>query len=408
MDLCEQNIKHHLETLSGFSEEGAGVTRFPFTKEAREAVSYLMEEMKKIGLEARVDGSGSVIGRLEGKRKETIMMGSHYDTVKNGGAYDGMAGAVCAMEVARMVVESGKQPEYSLEIIATNDEEGARFKAGLFSGKVLLGQFQPEDLKGFVDADGITMYEAMEGFGLEPEKILDYKRDDIKAFLEVHIEQGPVLETAEKEIGIVSTIVGMKRAIVSVYGRPDHIGTMPMNMRKDALEVSAKVVATLGDTARKFPQTVATTGTFTIEPNIINIIPSAVHFAVDFRSVTQDIIDYQYDQMIAQLEEHTKRFGMTYSVTETLQVVPVDMAKNFQEKIEKSCVDRGYSYMSLVSGAGHDALVMGAAIDTAMIFVPSIGGRSHCPEEFSKYSDLAKAAKISKDVFDGICDEGIL
>ncbi len=408
MHICEQNIKKHLETLSTFSEAGDGVTRLPFTQEARLAVEYLMEEMKAIGLTPRLDISGSVIGRLEGKRKETIMMGSHYDTVKNGGAYDGMAGVICAMETARMIVESGKQPEYSLEVIATNDEEGVRFRAGLFSMKVLLGQYTPEDLKKYVDSNGITIYDAMKQFGLDPETILEYKRDDIKGFLEVHIEQGPVLEVAEKEIGVVNTIVGIKRVIVTINGREDHVGTMPMNMRKDALEVASKVIADIGDTARKFPQTVATVGSFKVEPNVINIIPSKVEFTVDLRSVTSDIIEHQYQQIMANLKAYTDEFDMTYSVVETLYVAPLEMAQEFQEKIEKSCIDRGYSYMQLVSGAGHDALVIGESLATAMIFVPSIGGRSHCPQELSSYKDLAKAAMVSKDVFEGLCEEGTL
>ena len=170
------------------------MTRFPYTTEAREACAYLKERMEEVGLAVRLDNSGAVIGRLEGKSPATIMIGSHFDSVRHGGAYDGIAGVVCAIEVARLLKESGMELGYSLEIIATNDEEGARFNAGLFTGKVLLGQLTSDELKAQVDAYGVSVYQAMAAYGLKPEEIAEHKRDDIKAFIEIHIEQGPVLE----------------------------------------------------------------------------------------------------------------------------------------------------------------------------------------------------------------------
>ena len=168
----EDNIVKALEALQKFTATpGGGVTRFPYTKEAREACEYLKERMEAVGLAVRLDNSGAVIGRLEGKSSATIMIGSHFDSVKHGGAYDGIAGVVCAIEVARLLKESGKELGYSLEVIATNDEEGARFNAGLFTGKVLLGQLTSDGLKAQVDADGVSVYQAMAAYGLKPEEI---------------------------------------------------------------------------------------------------------------------------------------------------------------------------------------------------------------------------------------------
>ena len=247
------------------------------------------------------------------------MMGSHFDSVGHGGAYDGIAGVVCAIEVARLLKKSGKKPYYSLEVIATNDEEGARFHVGLFTGKVLLGQLTVEDLHKQADADGISVYEAMAAYGLKPEEIAEHQRKDIKAFLEVHIEQGPVLEAADKQIGIVDVIVGIKRVSVRINGRADHVGTMPMHMRKDALEQAAMVISKICDRARCFPNTVATVGFLQVEPNIINIVPQTVTFTVDIRGVDKASITSQYQGLVADLEQMQAASGLTYDV-ETLRI----------------------------------------------------------------------------------------
>lgn len=406
MELTAQRIKKHLEDLSKYtSTPGQGVTRFPFTKEARMASEYIMARMAEIGLKTYMDNSGSVIGRLEGQIPETVMIGSHLDSVRCGGAYDGIAGAVCGIEAVRAIVETGIKPYYSIEVVATNDEEGSRFKSGLFTGKVMDGQLSVYDIKRYRDEDGISVYDAMLEYGLDPDAIADNRRADVKAFIEVHIEQGPVLEAAKKDIGVVDVIVGIRRALVTVNGRADHIGTMPMNMRMDAVEAAAKVIANIGDRARKYPLAVATVGNLNVEPNILNIIPSKVTYSVDFRGTEQIHIDEQYQGMINDLDAVCSRFHMTYQIEETLNVAPVKLYDAFRSYIEESCHERGWSNMHIVSGAGHDAQVYGARMPAAMIFVPSVGGRSHCPEEYSEPRTLAMASATAFDTLLQICKE---
>ena len=315
LKLIEDNIIKALDALQKFTATpGCGVTRLPYTKEAREACAYLKDSMEAVGLAVRMDNSGAVIGRLEGKSPATIMIGSHFDSVKHGGEYDGIAGVVCAIEVARLLKESGMELGYSLEVIATNDEEGARFNAGLFTGKALLGQLTCEELKTQVDVDGISVYQAMAAYGLKPEEIAEHKRDDIKAFIEIHIEQGPVLEAEHKEIGIVDVIVGIKRARIRINGRADHAGTMPMHMRKDALEQATKVISKIGDRARLFRNCVATVGFLQVEPNVMNIIPQSVTFVVDIRGVDEESIMAQYYSLLADLDKMSLESGLTYDV----------------------------------------------------------------------------------------------
>lgn len=405
LKLIEDNIIKALDALQEFTATpGCGVTRFPYTTEAREACAYLKERMEAVGLAVRMDNSGAVIGRLEGKSPATIMIGSHFDSVKHGGAYDGIAGVVCAIEVARLLKESGTELGYSLEVIATNDEEGARFNVGLFTGKVLLGQLSSEDLKAQVDADGVSVYQAMAAYGLKPEEIAEHKRDDIKAFIEIHIEQGPVLEAEHKEIGIVDVIVGIKRARIRINGRADHAGTMPMHMRKDALEQATKVISKIGDRARLFRNCVATVGYLQVEPNVMNIIPQSVTFVVDIRGVDEETIMTQYYSLLADLDKMSLESGLTYDVENLLYAEPVRMDEEIKGHFETSCIERQYDYMHLPSGAGHDAQIFGAQLPAAMLFVPSAGGRSHCPEEKSEAKDLAKAVLVAYDALQTMCE----
>ncbi|GIM30348.1 Zn-dependent hydrolase [Clostridium polyendosporum] len=401
MNEIKLNIEKHLKTLSGFTSTiNNGVTRFPFTKEAKEATEYLKSEMEKIGLKTRVDESGAVIGRLEGKEKRSIIIGSHYDSVKNGGEFDGIAGVVCGMEVARLLKEKDFIPKYSLEVIGTNDEEGARFKSGFFSSKAMLGQLSVSDLKNLKDADNVSIYDAMKEYGLDPESINNAARnlDDIKGFIEIHVEQGPVLEKHQKDIGIVDTIVGMQRYMVNIDGRADHAGTTPMDMRIDAVEVASKIISNIGDFARLYKDAVATVGSIKVLPNEINTIAENVAFSIDIRSTDQESIDSIYKKIVNLIEQTTSKYDSKFSITNTLSVKPINMNEKLKERIEDSCKKRKFSYEHINSGAGHDSLPMAESVDTAMIFVPSKEGRSHCKEEFTNYEHLAKATLVALDV----------
>lgn len=397
-----EKIAYEINKMSEFSEpDSIGTTRLPFTKEAKDAENYLISLMKDAGLSVRTDESGAVIGRLEGRRKETYLIGSHYDTVENGGNYDGIAGVLCGIEIARMLANEALL-EYSLEIIATNDEEGARFSGGFFSSKAMLGEWTTEELKKQKDKNGISIYDAMLEYGLQPEQLHKAKRDinDIKGFFEIHIEQGPVLEAAGVDIGVVKTIVGMERLLVTVYGRADHAGTTPMNMRKDALEFAAKVIGMVGDCARRYTDTVATVGHVNVSPNVVNTIADKVEFSLDIRSPVWKNVEnvlFEINRILS---------GYTHcDRQETLIVKPADMNRDFCKMLSEAAEKRGYSWQEINSGAGHDSLPIGKAIPTAMLFVPSIGGRSHCREEYTNPESFEKAVLVLYDVVKVLLNE---
>lgn len=397
-------IAGDLETLKKFTATpGDGCTRLPFTKEARAAVDFLKEIMEEAGLEVREDAAGNIIGVLGGEDPQApcVMMGSHYDSVVNGGDFDGIAGVVCAVEVARQLKENGVKPKRSFVVVGFCDEEGMRFGTGYFGSGAILGNRDVEYCKSFKDKDGISIYDAMKSYGLDPERIEEAKWADgsIGHFLEAHIEQGPVLDRENIELGLVDCIVGLQRYIVTVHGRADHAGTTPMDMRMDAVDAATKVISKIADWAReKADGTVATTGYIKTVPGGMNIVAKEVEFTVDIRSRNNDNIDDIANRIRAALEREVKLMGGSFEMDTKLVITPVNLSADMLKIMEDSCKSHGYSYKYMPSGAGHDALEIGQVIPTVMLFVPSKDGRSHSPVEFTKYSDFAKATIIMTEL----------
>lgn len=393
-------IATNLEHLKQYTATpGEGCTRLPFTKEARDAVNYLTTIMKEAGMQVREDAAGNVIGVLEGKNPEApcVMMGSHYDSVINGGDFDGIAGVVCGIEVARQLRDSGIMQDRNFVVVGFCDEEGMRFGTGYFGSGAMLGDRDVEYCKSFKDKDGVSIYDAMVEYALVPEKIREaaWAEGSIGQFLELHIEQGPVLDTENVEIGLVEGIVGIQRYQVTVHGRADHAGTTPMDMRMDAVDAATKVISKIPDWAReKADGTVATTGYIRTIPGGMNIVAERVEFTVDIRSMNNDNINDIANRIRAALEREVKAMGGSYEINAKLEITPVFLSKEMLSRMEEGCKKHGYSYKYLPSGAGHDSLEIGQVIPTAMLFVPSRDGRSHCPVEFTKYSEFAKATVI--------------
>lgn len=397
-------IARDLEHLKQFTATpGNGCTRLPFTKEAREAVNYLRQLMEEAGLEVTEDAAGNVIGTLKGENPDEpcVMMGSHYDSVVNGGDYDGIAGVICAIEVARLLKEEGITPKRNFVAVGFCDEEGLRFGTGYFGSGAMLGHRDVEYTKNFADTDGITIYEAMKGYGLDPEKIGEaaWKEGSIGHFLEAHIEQGPVLDAEGTELGLVEGIVGIQRYMVTVHGRADHAGTTPMDMRMDAVDAATKVISKIADWAReKADGTVSTVGYINTVPGGMNIVAEKVEFTVDIRSMNNDNINDITNRIRKALDKEVAEFGGSYEMDNKLTITPVHLSEEMLDIMEEDCKAKGYSYRRMPSGAGHDSLEIGQSIPTVMIFTPSKDGRSHCPVEFTKYSEFAKAATIMKDL----------
>lgn len=378
---------------------GKGCTRLPFTKEALESMQALRQIMSKAGLKVKTDEAGNLFGFLIGSQPQLpcVMMGSHYDSVLHGGDYDGIAGILVGIEVARILMESGEVFPHTFVVAAFNDEEGMRFGNGYFGSGAMLGLRDVDYCKQYKDKDGVSIYTAMQRVGLDPEKIRQaaWPKNSIAFFMELHIEQGPVLDREGLEIGLVDCIVGIKRYTASVRGRADHAGTTPMNMRRDAVEAATKVISKIPDWAReKSDGTVATVGYIRTEPGGMNIVAERCDFTIDIRSRHQENLEEISGRIKTELEKEAAAIGGSCELSQKLDVQPVELSKELLDILEATAKELGYRYRYLPSGAGHDSLEIAPRIPTVMIFVPSRDGRSHCPEEFTDSLYFAKGVTL--------------
>lgn len=407
----EEKIRQRLEKLCTYTATpGKGVTRLPFSGEARAAAEYLQAEMEAAGLKAWIDLVGNVHGYLPAEKPDSqvILMGSHYDTVKNGGKYDGIAGVVCAISTAEAIIQGGYKRKYALEIIAFNDEEGMMFGSGCLGSKSLTGQVDQHYIEHLTDENGISIREWMMRWGSEPTQIDTLKMDmkKVKAFFEIHIEQGPVLFENCEKIGIVTGIVGLMRCMVNVEGRADHAGTTPMNMRKDAIDIASKVIAELNRIAAEENNgSVATCGFIRAYPNAMNVVAGKCEFTLDIRSPQDISIEHMKNKIWRILNRETETVHANWDVDIKLQQPAVTMSPRLVSILSEKCEQHQYKYRQMVSGAAHDAMIFADKTDTVMVFVPSQEGRSHCPEEFSKCSDLAKAVQIVTETIETLNKE---
>lgn len=410
MNINLDRVISDIETLATFNASpGEGVTRLSFTKEDKLAREYIREEMEKMGLEIWEDGYSNLFGKREGKNPDlpTVLIGSHFDSVINGGKFDGPAGLVAALEILRVFEENGIENEYPIEVVAMNDEEGARFGTGVSNSRAMAGLISEEELDNTKDKDGISLREAMIEFGTIPD-LENAKRpkDSIKAFIELHIEQGPILEDKKKDIGLVQTVVGLDLYKVKVKGESGHAGTTPMNNRKDALVAAGEFILVVSKLAKEVGDgTVGTVGELKLTPNASNVIPSRVELSVDIRSINEDKIKEMHKKLTKEIEIIEKNNCVDIEMTNELYVAPVNMSEDLIGLMENIADELDYSYIKMNSGAGHDAMIMAGIAPTSLIFVPSKSGLSHHPDEWTDYEDLEKGIKLMLNAVLNICTE---
>lgn len=395
-----ERIKRDLEALSGFNRTpGRGFTRLSYTSEFAGAGDYIKKAMEQAGLHVREDPAGNIIGRYQGKvEKPVIMTGSHFDTVCNGGNFDGLAGICAALETARVMRDHHYIPFFPIEIIAMPEEEGARFGGGLFGSRAICTGVTVDELKSLADAEGITLYDALKDYGLDPDKIESARRDpeEIAAFIELHIEQGPIIERQQKSIGIVDSIVGLECFDITVKGRADHAGTTPMPLRADALLAAAKAITAATDKACSCNDgTVITFGCMKSQPESANVVPSEVTFTADCRSPHVTSIGSVMKSFEESLRSDVEiRPALSFQINRNLRAEPAVMDERLKQLIEEEADKLSLPSMHLLSGAGHDTMNFKNICPLAMIFVPSRGGRSHCPEEWTDYGQIRDGADV--------------
>ncbi|PRS27281.1 Zn-dependent hydrolase [Bacillus sp. RJGP41] len=400
MSLIER-IEKQINDLSEFtSTPREGTTRLTYSKEDLLTRNYIKNKMLEHGLTVQEDGFGNIFGKLEGTLKDapSVLLGSHFDSVPNGGAYDGPAGVIVALEVAGLFAENQLTPKYPLEIIALIEEEGARFGGGLLGSRGIVGTLSEESFKNLKDKDGITTIEAMSKIGLDFSLPKRRNPNSIKAFLELHIEQGPILEEKNIPIGVVEAIVGLTQFEVTIEGKAGHAGTTPMDRRTDALVAAAQIISQLPSFAIEEGEgTVITTGRLDVLPNGANVIPNKVVFSVDIRSSKEEHINNVIRRMKELIESYRVQ-GIHTTAEQLLYMPPKILSNEIKDLLKDKSSDLEIPYCSIDSGAGHDAMVFSDVTDVGMLFVPSKAGLSHCPEEWSDARHLANGVQIFYEV----------
>jgi allantoate deiminase len=400
MKINSSRLQSHFEAMSLIGKIGeTGTCRPAHTQLEKQGFELAASWMEAAGMKTHIDNFGNLIGRLEGKNPElpVLMMGSHLDSQPYGGRFDGVAGVLCAIEVVKTLSENQIQPERSIEVISFADEEGWRFNKGLFGSRGILGKLEEGELQR-VDKDGITREQALKDFGCDSTnfKASEYRSGSIFCFLELHIEQGPILDLAKKPVGVVSGISGPLWWTVKLKGMAGHAGSVPMPIRKDAMVGAAEIIIALNEIATQVPgnPTVGTVGTLTVFPASRNIIAEEVTFTVDLRDIDLERRNRYEKQLRERIELITKNHQLTYEISEDTNSEPRYCADWIKEIIHSECEKLQLDAPELMSGPFHDALALSYACDYGMIFVRCKDGISHNPLEYSSYEDLATGANV--------------
>jgi allantoate deiminase len=397
-----QRVNIRIEKLGEIGRtKDNGVQRLALSDEDREATLLVSEWMKEAGLTVSHDHFGNLIGRKEGRNPglPSVMIGSHIDSVRNGGKFDGIIGVLAGIEVVHTITESNLSHEHPIEVVAFCEEEGSRFNDGLFGSRGMVGKVVEEDLKK-VDENNISRYEALKtfGFGINPDCKEESirKKGDIKNYFEIHIEQGPILETKNYPVGIVSGIAGPSWLKVKLKGEAGHAGTVPMSLRRDPLVGAAEVIAEVESLCIEDPDapTVGTIGRISAFPGGSNIIPESVEFTLDIRDIDLE----RRNNIIKKIEEKINRVcedrGLEYEIERNVDVAPVKCSDNLVNTIKEACKDLGIKAPVMVSGAGHDAMLLAEITEIGMVFVRCRDGISHQPKEWAEIEDIVIGTKV--------------
>ena len=402
LDINFDRLKSDILTLGEIGRtdgDDRGIYRQAFTDADMQARDWLKNRIIEAKMECDQDGAANIIGRVNPQPDvPVISIGSHIDTVPAAGMLDGSLGVLVGLECLRRIREENIQTEFPLELVAFTDEEG-RF-GGLFGSQSMVGEVTLERIQTAADLEGNLLKDVMAGHGLDAVDALRARRGKgaIKAYLELHIEQGPVLDQSpDHNVGVVTHITGLFKWAVRLIGAADHAGTTPMPMRKDALmglaEFAYEIQRILDENGG--PNSVATIGRAALFPGTANTVPGRVDFSIDCRDTDPGVLDALGDAFQRALSAIARRRGLMFEYDVLSEVAPVPCDPDIVDVLRKHATERGMNFMELPSGAAHDAQIMARIAPVGMIFVPSIDGRSHSPAEWSHWEDIETGANLT-------------
>jgi hydantoinase/carbamoylase family amidase len=390
-----------IDRLAEFNDDPAagGITREVFTPTYAAGLEWVAERMRDAGARTRLDAFGNLWGRWEGTEPDAprVVTGSHVDTTLNAGKYDGVVGVLGAIEAVRALREAGHIPRRSIEVIAFAGEE-PRFGTGCIGSRALVGALQRDDLDRLADRDGVTLAQALTQAGLDPDRVPESALDpeQVHAFVELHIEQGIVLETGGEQIGVVTAIAAPHDLRLAFHGAATHSGATPMRLRRDALAGAAEAMVELERLARESPSqtTVGTVGVLRLRPGAINVVPGDVELDVDVRDTDRAAREAVVDGLVSAARAIAERRDLTLDVTPIVQDEPVTCSPIVVDAAREACQELGLSHREMISGAYHDAMILAAKVPVGMVFVPSRAGVSHHPDEYTPPEQVAHGVDV--------------
>ncbi len=392
-----EQIERMVEWLACFGRtERDGVTRLLYSKHWQNAQQGIDEYMKGIGLHTYYDDVGNLFGRLPGTEEntKTILTGSHIDTVRDGGKYDGAYGIIAGIIALQYLFKYHGSPKKTIEVVSLCEEEGSRFPLTYWGSGNITGVKNLNDIKGVNDSEGISFVKAMNDAGFGQGDYCNPKRNDLECFIEMHIEQGIVLEKEAKTIGVVSHIVGQRRYTITVDGESNHAGTTPMALRKDAMYAAAEMIQTLIEKGKNTStELVVTVGQISLEPNISNVIPGKAIFSLDIRHSEEEVLNVFCHEIFHELKLIAFKHQTSITIDNWMNEKPVKMCESLNALSEVILKKDHIPYKKMTSGAGHDSQLFGRALPTLLLFVPSQNGISHSPLEFTRTEDLEEGIR---------------
>lgn len=400
LTINKNRLAEKIETLAEIGKFGdTGVCRLALSKEYMLGIEQVKKWMDDIGLQTKVDHFGNLIGRYEGKEPQApvLIIGSHIDSQPYGGKYDGAIGVLAGLEVLQTLIENKLVPEMPIEIVSFCDEEGFRFNKGLFGSRGITGKLDEGELER-KDKDGITRRDALIECGCNPDKFSEsvYPKDAIAAYLEMHIEQGPVLEAANAPIGIVTGIAGPLWLSIELTGVSGHVGSVPMGLRRDALVGASEIISSFNAIIMSNPEatTVGTVGNLEVFPNARSIIPEKVCFTIDLRDIDLNRRNQYELELRSIIKDVSNENGLKYVIKEEAKVEPKYCDENIMQIMRDESSAMNIKAPELMSGPFHDAIIMADVCEYGMIFVRSKDGISHNPLEYSSSEDISLGAEL--------------
>ena len=412
------NKRRLLRDLNAVSRIGIGdhgsVTRLVFSIKELRSRQFLIHLMRQSGLQIHIDPIGNIFGRHNGANAKApaVLAGSHLDTVIHGGKFDGTMGVIGALEAVRTLKEQKVQLKSPVEVVCFVGEESSRFGYSTLGSSLVAGEVHSKDLLNASDAQGTKLEDILSSLGIHRRNLHSMKRDPatLKAYLELHIEQGPILEAKQKRIGVVTSIAAPTRFKVVFTGQADHSGTTPMEMRKDALVAGSELIVAVEKICRRYSRmekgrVVGTVGALKIEPGVINAIPGKAELSVDIRSITAVAKNRAVRLVERKIREIARRRDLRVDILPIREEEPVPLDKRLVHLLKECCDARDIVYEVMPSGAGHDAMQMAKITPAAMLFIPSRRGISHSPLEWSEPEDICLGTQLLLDAMIRVANE---